>query len=353
MKMSMNNSSLAISGLGMIASPAVGQSLNYGAFACGYDNFEKKDFYEPYSPEKLICSGVSHFIPNSGYKRWLGMCSAAVEDCFKEECFPKGEKLSLFLCLPNTVKMPALCCAEDYDSIIKDVIDNSPLRTFHISVKLFFYDRCGFITALNESRNVLEKGESDRCLILGLDSLVHSKAIQFYGGDVYGNHNRLLTEDNSNGFIPGEAATAVLVSHPDKAVGNYKNILITGLGLSYEPAPYDSDDVLHAQGLVDASTKALTESNQGMDEMSFRMSSVSGEDYFFREAAIAQKKLLKTKVKAQPLWHPADTIGEVGAAIGGRWLSFLQTRYSMVRHLNLIQLFVWLVMMMNSEEVSS
>ena len=49
----------------------------------------------------------------------------------------------------------------------------------------------------------------------------------------------------------------------------------------------------------------------------YRVSSVSGESYFFKEAALALSKSLKQKVPAHRLLHPADSIGEVGAAIGG------------------------------------
>ena len=49
----------------------------------------------------------------------------------------------------------------------------------------------------------------------------------------------------------------------------------------------------------------------------YRVSSVSGENYFFKETALSITRALKQKVPEHQLLHPADSIGEVGAAIGG------------------------------------
>lgn len=46
------------------------------------------------------------------------------------------------------------------------------------------------------------------------------------------------------------------------------------------------------------------------------MSSASGEEYFFKETALAQAKSLSQKVDEQPLLLPVSHIGEVGAVVG-------------------------------------
>jgi 3-oxoacyl-[acyl-carrier-protein] synthase-1 len=50
--------------------------------------------------------------------------------------------------------------------------------------------------------------------------------------------------------------------------------------------------------------------------MDFRITDNSGEQYYFKEAALALSRTLRTRKEEFDIWHPADCIGEVGAAIG-------------------------------------
>ena len=46
----------------------------------------------------------------------------------------------------------------------------------------------------------------------------------------------------------------------------------------------------------------------------YRLADLSGEQYWFKEAAYALTKVMRVMKRSQELWHPADCIGEVGAA---------------------------------------
>jgi len=56
---------------------------------------------------------------------------------------------------------------------------------------------------------------------------------------------------------------------------------------------------------------------RGAETMIHDEHGLSGEDYFFREAALAMTRAFEQTVPDHPLWHPAAHIGEVGAAVGG------------------------------------
>ena len=53
-----------------------------------------------------------------------------------------------------------------------------------------------------------------------------------------------------------------------------------------------------------------------MGELDFRITDNSGEQYYFKEAALALSRTLRARKEEFDIWHPADCIGEVGAAIG-------------------------------------
>ena len=73
---------------------------------------------------------------------------------------------------------------------------------------------------------------------------------------------------------------------------------------------------LRAEGLVQAIQAALAEAKLDMGDMDFRITDLSGEQYGFKEAALALTRILRVRKEAFDIWHPADCIGEVGAAIG-------------------------------------
>ena len=51
-------------------------------------------------------------------------------------------------------------------------------------------------------------------------------------------------------------------------------------------------------------------------DLDYRLTDNSGEQYYFKEAALALTRTLRQRKEAFDIWHPADCIGETGAAIG-------------------------------------
>ena len=49
---------------------------------------------------------------------------------------------------------------------------------------------------------------------------------------------------------------------------------------------------------------------------SYRITDISGEQYYFKEAALALARTLRARKEEFDLWHPAECTGETGAAAG-------------------------------------
>ena len=62
--------------------------------------------------------------------------------------------------------------------------------------------------------------------------------------------------------------------------------------------PYD-EDAQHGESILD-----------------FKITDISGEQYYFKEASLAFSRIDRTKRKEFDIWHPADCVGDVGAALG-------------------------------------
>ena len=51
-----------------------------------------------------------------------------------------------------------------------------------------------------------------------------------------------------------------------------------------------------------------------MAQIGYRIGTMSGEQYWFKEFDLATSRLLRGRHEFMDLWHPADGIGETGAA---------------------------------------
>jgi 3-oxoacyl-[acyl-carrier-protein] synthase-1 len=68
--------------------------------------------------------------------------------------------------------------------------------------------------------------------------------------------------------------------------------------------------------LAEAISSALVDGGSSMAEVDFRIADIAGEQYYFKEASLALSRTLRTRKESFDLWHPAECVGETGAAIG-------------------------------------
>jgi 3-oxoacyl-[acyl-carrier-protein] synthase-1 len=129
----------------------------------------------------------------------------------------------------------------------------------------------------------------------------------------YYEQRRLLVPGNSNGFVPGEAAGALMVS---SRPGTGPQLFCTGLGFSQEQATILSDAPLRGDGLAAAIKQALADAGRAMHDLDFRITDTTGEHYYFKEAALALSRVLRQRKETFDIWHPTDCVGETGAAVG-------------------------------------
>jgi len=93
-------------------------------------------------------------------------------------------------------------------------------------------------------------------------------------------------------------------------------LLCTGIGFGLEKATLDSGQPLRADGMAQAFKEALAEAGCGLHELDFRVTDLSGEQYYFKEAAVAMGRVMRQIREQFELWHAAECTGEVGAAAG-------------------------------------
>jgi 3-oxoacyl-[acyl-carrier-protein] synthase I len=162
--------------------------------------------------------------------------------------------------------------------------------------------------ALGHARTILSETNAPGCLILAVDSLTDARTLQWLDAA-----ERLKTSVQTDGVIPGEAACLAVVSkHPLTKT----HLSVRGIGRAVETATVLDDTPFRADGMAAALRNALTEAELQMHQVDFRLSDVAGESYAFEELVLAQTRVMRQVRPSQPLWHPAECVGDCGAAAG-------------------------------------
>lgn len=178
----------------------------------------------------------------------------------------------------------------------------------HPQSRLIAADQTSGFQALLQAQALIASDQAEQVVVAGVDSFLQRDTLR-----AYEQRRRLMTESNSNGFFPGEAGAAVLVS---AAGGPGSELRVLGVGSGTEPAPIESTEAFQARGMTGAVRQALEAAGRRLREIAYRLTDLSGEHYKFKEAAFVAGRLGGGE-RDQPLdlWHPIEYLGEVGAAI--------------------------------------
>jgi 3-oxoacyl-[acyl-carrier-protein] synthase-1 len=167
--------------------------------------------------------------------------------------------------------------------------------------------------ALNAASLACSAGSIDACVVAGVDSYLAPDTLdwleecdQLHGGGPL---------NNAWGFIPGEAAGAVLVASP--AFAGYHGLEalgeIVGVGIGREAHLIKTDAVCIGEGLTQAFRQALQALDAG-EQIHNVFCDLNGEPYRADEYGFAALRTSERFRSATDFVAPADCWGDVGAA---------------------------------------
>jgi 3-oxoacyl-[acyl-carrier-protein] synthase-1 len=255
--------------------------------------------------EPLIAHQVPLDEPVRGLARLAKMAAMAMEEALQGVTRSEMQALPVLLCVAEKHR-PGRTDGLDVDLL--DRLRDEFGVTFSEHSAVIAHGRVAVAVALSYARKLLTNLPLQRVLIVAADSLVTWPSMSHYE-----QQQRLLTGDNSNGFIPGEAAGAVLVSWIN-GLGN--GLHCRGIGLSHESAHIGTEVPLRAEGLSQAIKAALADAQCSLSDLDFRIVDISGEHYYFKEATLALSRTLRGRKEEFDIWHPAECTGEIGAVSG-------------------------------------
>lgn len=293
---------LAILNTGLVTSVGLGTAAACAAIRAGVSNASETRFLDS-SGERLRAHRVPLDDEWLGTTRLVKMASLAAGEALAGIPREQWGAIALLLCTAEADRHDR----PDLDGTLFAALERQLGEEFAAGSATIPHGRVSVAIALERARELIGAGGVTGVLIVAVDSLLNAAVLRKLE-----QAGRLLTALNSDGFIPGEAAGAALIGTPAAQAP----ILCVGLGFATETAALESGQPLRAQGLSQAIKTALTEAGREFHEVDLRIADLSGEQYYFKEAALALSRLLRVRREQIDLWHPAECIGEVGAAAG-------------------------------------
>jgi len=297
---------LAITSIGLVTGVGLNAESSCAAIRCAIDNFQETRFIDS-GGEWILGSEVLLEQPWRGKAKLLKMLSMAVSECLEKEEKIKTDETPLLLCLAESDRPGRVI--DDDNQLFLDLSKEVDCE-FHSQSRVISQGHVSIGTALLRARKLIQEQQIRQVIIAGADGFLVGPTLAHYE-----NNERLLTSNNSNGFIPGDAAAALLVMS-ESAANNKPHLVCKGLGFGIEDSTIDSDEPLRADGLAKAFKEAVKDAGCEMGDLDFRITDLSGEQYHFKEASLALSRTLRKLKEEFDIWHPADCVGEIGAVMG-------------------------------------
>ena len=292
---------------GIVCSVGLNSAAACAAMRAGVAGFQELGYHDNQG-EPVVGAVVPGMDTGLSQKqRLVELLTQALAECAGQETRQAFETIPLLIGLAESGRPGG---SDRYVDTILDDVQTRLGISFHptLSQALQKGHTAGF-EALGLASELLESGQATACLICGVDSFANGSSLQWLD-----KFFRLKTSSNSDGVIPGEAAAAVLVRPLPSPSGS--PVQVAGFGFGFEEVNILSEEPFRGLGLAEAARNALQDARMPMNEMAFRLSDATGESYGFKELSLTLSRVLRQGPSELPLWHCADSIGDVGAAAG-------------------------------------
>jgi 3-oxoacyl-[acyl-carrier-protein] synthase-1 len=173
-------------------------------------------------------------------------------------------------------------------------------------------DHVAGLAALARAVDDLRAGKTDVAVIGAVDSLLHGQLLTSLAAE-----GRLKTPLRPSGLIPGEAAVVLILERARDAAKRGAPVLgrVGAVAIDREETPLGPNQPIRAEGASRAVLAAL-ERNGGPARVHRAIVDLTGERWRSLEWALVETRCLGELPYGWQLWHPADCVGDLGAATG-------------------------------------
>jgi 3-oxoacyl-[acyl-carrier-protein] synthase-1 len=307
---------LAVTGVGGVSPVGLDAIQSCASVRAGVCRFRQWPEYQPLSedPEWEVAEPISvSRVPGlasepAGPERLLVLATLALRDLIAQVPLRRAEVATagLFLALPEPDgESGTWALGPDWG---RRLCAHAGLPSMSVVAA-----RCegspGGLALLDDVRRYLEDAPASLALAVFVDSYIDVRRL-----DVLDREARLKSARTTDGIVPGESAWALLLETPAQATRQPHGFL-GPVGLGQEPHLRSSDQESCGRGLTDALRGALAGAVASAPR--WGLCDLNGESYRAAEWGVVSTRLGAELASVGRLSHPADGLGDIGAATGG------------------------------------
>lgn len=180
------------------------------------------------------------------------------------------------------------------------------------ALEVMALDQVSGFAAIARGVDALQRGAADVVIVAAVDSYLDPIFLGWLN-----DQRRLKVPSLPAGIIPGEAASVLVLERRQDVErrGGTARLRIGSVALDSEAADPASRDLGRPDPAARAVSQAIASAG-GPDDLHRVIVDLNGERWRFLEWALVEGRCLDVLPRPWELWHPADCIGEVGAAFG-------------------------------------
>ena len=301
---------LHVGGIGMVT--AVGDDTNNTivALAAGARRIRRAQLVDLAGDRITGAFAFPVRAEHEGCARASVLAWPALVECL-DELGPPGGVTALIVCTPlpwgarsGKEASPTACALDSWALVVDALASEIEARGTKVPDALRILVRrghAGGILALRTAAQLFERGQAAQAVIVGLDT--HGEPATLEHLDRLG---LLRSRRSPNGFLPGEAAAVVCVR---PASGRERGPSIRGLGIEVETTAPPT-----ARSMTAAIAQAIGAWGGDAAGIGAVAIDLNGEAERQREWCAAATATIYEKHATPVLLHPADRLGDIGAA---------------------------------------
>jgi len=298
---------ISIKACGLVTAVGFNSASSLAAIRAGIHGVKEENLWDWDAGEFLSAGKVD--LPQwwEGLGKLADLVAPAIQECLNAAKPTDSAEIPILLGVAAKDRPYRL---EGLDGQLLEEVEYKLNLNHHPMSTVIPMGRVSLVKGIQLAAHYFKTRQVPLCIIAGVDSFLDQEVVE-----AYMDQRRILTTDNSNGFIPGEAGSAVLLASTTEAA--YSELSIKGIGIAKESASINSEEPLKGNGLAEAIAQALDDAETDIYNIRYRITDLNGEHYKFKEASLAATRFMHKPVKwTFDLWHPIEFVGDVGSAIG-------------------------------------
>jgi 3-oxoacyl-[acyl-carrier-protein] synthase-1 len=178
---------------------------------------------------------------------------------------------------------------------------------------VIFKGRAAGLLALNEASSRLQSGKCEHVLVGGVDSFK-----DLYTLGTLDMQSRVKSDQNRDGFIPGEGAGFLRLTtrKTAEAKGWPIRATVTAVSTGFEKGHLESEEPYTGDGLAETFEALFASAGKLPSPVPTVYAGFNGENHWAKEWGVSVIRHKGTLADEFEIEHPADCIGDTGAACG-------------------------------------